>query len=307
MIASVFKKSKPINFVLILAILFLVSFYAVFYLMDQSFSIPAMGSALFVFAICVFTLFLINFIVVKNKLIESSGYHIFFYGMLLTLFPFVFTNENMLLANVFILLALRRLISIRSQINIKKKLFDASFWIGVATLFYFWSILFFLLVFATLFLFSDNRIKNWIIPFTGLATVFVLVVTYYLLKFDSLELIYANLPYLNFDFTNYYSIKLIVSIILLLTVSLWATIFYIRSLKDKLRAFKPSHKIVVGAVVIALGSALLSENKDSSEYIFMLGPLSIIIGNYVESIQKNWLKEVFVYIFIVVPVVLLML
>ena len=57
------------------------------------------------------------------------------------------------------MLALRRLISLQSKLDIKKKLFDAAFWITIATLFYFWSMLFFALVIVALIYYSQNDIK----------------------------------------------------------------------------------------------------------------------------------------------------
>jgi hypothetical protein len=45
------------------------------------------------------------------------------------------------------LLALRRLISLQSMKASKEKIFDASLWVFIASLFHFWSILFIVLIF----------------------------------------------------------------------------------------------------------------------------------------------------------------
>lgn len=307
MIASFFKNSKPINFIIVLFLMLFLFVFANVVFLKQSFSFAILGKQVFVFGISVFTVFLLNFIVVKNKLIEASSYHILLYVLLLALFPFVLVSTKILLANVFILLALRRIISMKSGIQVKKKLFDAAFWIGIATLFYFWSILFFLLIFVALFLFSDNRIKNWIVPFTGVSTVFILLITYQLFRFDSIEGLYSYLPRLNFDFSSYNSIKQVIAITLLFSFGLWSTIFYVKSLKGKLKMFKPSHKIIVAAAVIGLLLATLSEIKDSGEFVFMFAPLSIIISNYLDNIDENWFKEVFLSILVLAPLVLLVL
>ena len=195
----------------------------------------------------------------------------------------------------------------RSQINVKKKLFDASFWIAIATIFHFWAVLFFVLIFVALFLFSDNKIKNWIVPFTGLATVLLLIVCYHFVIYDTVEGLFSYLPRFNFDFDKYNSINLIIAITLLLSFGLWSTIFYVKKINSTLNVFKPSHKIVIAAVVIALGVAILSEEKTSGEFIFLFAPLAIIISNYIETIEENWFKEIFLSIMVIAPIVLLFL
>lgn len=307
MITSVFKNSKPINFVIVLVILFFGIFYINFRDVNNSLSINIIIKSVIVFALCAFTVFLLNFIVVKNKLNDQNSYHILLYGMFLIYLPKSLTDIELLLSNVFILLALRRIISLRSQINVKKKLFDASFWIAIASLFYFWSILFLLLVFIALFLFSDNRIKNWIIPFTGVLTVSVFVVSYHLLRYDNVELLYSYLPRFNFDFSNYNFKTIIFAITLLISFGIWSIIFYLKKIKNQLKIFKPSHKIILGMVLISMLAVVFSEEKTTSEFVFLFAPLTIIVNNYIETIEENWFKETFLLLLFLAPFVLLIL
>lgn len=307
MIASVFKNSKPINFVIVLVILFFAIFFINFRELNSSYSIDKIIKPVFVFVIYAFTVFLLNFIVVKNKLNDQNSYHILLFSVFLIYLPKSLTDIELLLSNVFILLALRRIISLRSQINVKKKLFDASFWIAIASLFYFWSILFLLLVFIALFLFSDNRIKNWIIPFTGVLTVSVFVVSYHLVRYNSIELLYSYLPRFNFDFSNYNFKTIIFAITLLISFGIWSTIFYIKKIKNQLKIFKPSHKIIIGMALISLLAVVFSEEKTTSEFIFLFAPLTIIINNYIEIIEENWFKEIFLFLLFLAPFVLLIL
>lgn len=307
MIASFFKKSKPINFVIVLVLMLLVFVYANLTFIKQALGLAFIGKQLVVFGISIFTVFLLNFIVVKNKLAEPTGYHILIYVLFMGLFPFAIVCTKTLLANMFILLALRRIISMKSKVHLSKKLFDAAFWIGIATLFYFWSILFFLLIFIALFLFSDNQIKHWLIPFTGIATVFILLITYHLVAYNSLEVLYSHFPIFNFDFSVYNTSKQVASITLMFSFGLWSTLFYIKSLKGKSKASKPLHKIIVGATVLAIIIAILSKIKDSGEFVFMFALLAINISNYIETIEEHWFKEVFLSIFVLAPIVLLVL
>ena len=274
MIASVFNKSKPINFVIVIIITFLACLLVFIKDEDKEFSIVLLVELMGVFLVTVFSIFLMNFIVVKNKLTEQSSYHILLYSLFLALLPTALISLNLLLSNVFVLLALRRLISLRTQKDIKKKLFDASLWIGVATIFYFWAIFFFALIFIALFLYSDNKIKDWIISFTGILTVLLLSICYNLIKYNSLEHLVNFLPNFNFDLNSYNSMQLIVSITIVLSFSIWSTIFYLRVIRSKLKIFKPPHKIIVATLIIALSVVVFSDSRTSGEFVFGFGGFS---------------------------------
>ena len=72
------------------------------------------------------------------------------FALLFAMFPETLKDSNLLIANVLVLFALRRLISLHSKLHIKKKLFDAAFWIALASLFYVWVLLFLLIVIVAL-------------------------------------------------------------------------------------------------------------------------------------------------------------
>jgi hypothetical protein len=99
------------------------------------------GSKLGLLAVLLGSVFITNFISKKNGLSKDSAYTVFFIFLLIVFFPSVLDNVNLVVANFFILLAFRRLISLQS-LKASKEIFDASFWIIVAALFQFWSILF---------------------------------------------------------------------------------------------------------------------------------------------------------------------
>ena len=63
----------------------------------------------------------------------------------------------------------------------------------------------------------------------------------------------------------------------------------------------------MAAVIIALGVAILTEEKTSGEFVFLFAPLAIIITNYIETIEENWFKEIFLSVLVLAPIVLLFL
>ncbi|MCA0131310.1 DUF6427 family protein [Winogradskyella alexanderae] len=300
MITSVFNKSKPVNFLIVLTFVLLIiaisNYNSLFNGFDNTLIV------LFKILVIVFKIFLFDFIVGKNNLTKRNSFAILAFGILISFFPTIFNNIDLLLSNLFIILALRRIISLGSKKNIKKKLFDASFWIAMATLFYFWAILFFAIIIVGLIYYSQNDIKNVIIPLIGVITVLILLVAYNILIQDkffgsSNFEITASL-----DFTPYNKKATVFKLTILITSFLWTIVYYFKSIADKNNKLKPSYFLIAWTSIISILIALIAPVKNGSEFIFLFAPLSIILANYIEVISERWFKEIFVGILLLTPV-----
>ena len=188
----------------------------------------------FLFFVCYVSILLLNFIVSKNNLTNKNNYEILLFSLFLLTITHSTTNVNIILSNFFIMLGLRRIISLRSQIHVKKKLFDAAFWIAIATLFYFWAIVFFPLIFIALLLFSETTVKHYLVPFLGLAAVAVLAICYSIIFYDDYFLALHINPAVNFDFSNYNSLQFITVITMLLSFGIWSSLFYLKDIRKKM-------------------------------------------------------------------------
>ncbi|GAA3565782.1 DUF6427 family protein [Snuella lapsa] len=305
MITSIFSKSKPINFIVVFFIVLLAFLIARAELVNETITMGLVFNELGMFFVCLGSVLLLNFIVSKNSLTKYGNYEILLFSLFLLALPQSIGSTNILLANFFVLLAVRRIISLRSQLYVRKKLFDAAFWIAIASLFYFWALLFFILIPITLLLYTDNKIKHWIIPFVGVGAVFVIVVSISVVWNNSFFGVFKSLPELSYDFKNYNTLKYLLFITILFSFGLWSSLFYIKNLKQKKKAFRPSFIIVIVAAIIATAIIVLAPNKNGSEFLFLFAPSAIIITNYIETIEETWFKELFLAILFLVPFVLL--
>lgn len=307
MIASIFNKSKPINFVIVFFIM-LLAFSAV----NVKLFLETKATLIFFekigwFFACYFTVLLLNFIVNKNSLTNNNHYQILLFGLFFLMLPQTTIDGTIIMSNIFVLLGLWRLLSLRSQTSVKKKLFDTAVWFSIATLCYFWAILFFIVIFITLLLYTDNRIKNWIVPFTGLATIFIISISLSVVLYDDFFKLLTLSIDLSFNYVNYNTPQFLIVLTLLFSYGVWSSIFYVKLVQKKKKAYKPSFKAILVVLIVAFFSVILAPEKDGSEFLFMFAPLSIIIANYIESISEKWFKELFLAILIVTPLVLLML
>lgn len=305
MISSFFNRAKPIN---LLLIVFYVGFFywmTQFYLYDTDWTGPVLLSRFFVFLVVVFSVFLASFIIRKNTLCEGNSYAALLLVTFLCLFPQIFRSSEIIMANLFVLLAFRRMISIRSLIQIKQKLFDAALWICVAALFYEWALLFLLVVFASILVYRLGDYRNWLVPFVAVFVVALLLCTY-VIWFADLEWIKEIFPFS----VNFYSIRtktagFVLPIALIIFFSLLSLAAFIANYKTKPSAVQSSLLVVIIALLAAAGIAAISNNRESDEVVFAFFPASVLITNYLQLISKKWWKEFILWMFLILPVVLL--
>lgn len=307
MITSFFNKSKPINFVIVFFITLLAFLIAKFKLIGDALTFWGFIKQTTILLLIYASILLVNFIVNKNSLTKKNNYEILLFSLFLLLIVQTTSHTNILISNFFVLLGLRRLMSLRSQKNTKKKLFDASFWIAIACLFYFWAILFFALIPIALVFSSDNNLRHWMVPFLGALTVFTLSTTASIVFYGKYFELFNMSPQISYNFSSYNNTQHIVAITLLLSFGIWSSIFYLNNIKKKKKASRASFKIVIVAAIIAFLMVIQVPDKNGSEFLFLFAPLAIIITNYIEIIQEKWFKEAFVLVLVVAPFLLLLL
>src|SRR5690606_938375 len=185
MLTSFFGKSIPLNY-LILGV-FIVAGYLLGAISGSLVVITPyllfVHSAFIILSVLI--MLLLDFIIRKNHLTKTNTFAILFFTCFLVMLPVIFLERNLLLANFFLLLSLRRIMSLRSDRNSSKKILDASIWASVASLFHFWGLLFFVPLWIAIIQKPNSNHKQMLIPFIGFLAVFILNTTYHLLVNDS--------------------------------------------------------------------------------------------------------------------------
>jgi hypothetical protein len=298
MITSVFRKSTPLNFSVV--VIFLLVFFLAVQFQETSWmtSYFLMFKKGISFCFIVASVFLTDFIAKRNGLSKDSTFTIFFFLLFLLFFPSIFDNINLIIANFFLLLALRRLISLHSLKASKEKIFDASLWIFLASLFHFWSILFIGLVFISIIFHVARDYRNWILPFiaffvTGI--IFLLFTT--LFQVDSFSYIQNSLR-INFSldyFTNNYqngAMSIFATIALFFIISMFA------SLSSRPQILHTSYKKVIASFFLGVIIYLISDDKSNDLLIFTFAPLAIMATSHIELPQEKLKQEIVVYVMI---------
>lgn len=291
MITSVFRKSTPINLFLVVILMLVFFFISLFQDLSWTNSVVSIVKKIGLLLILMGSIFITNFIAKKNGLSKDSSYTILFYLLFLLFFPSVFANTNLILSNFFILLAIRRLISLQSLKASKEKIFDASLWIFVASLFHFWSILYLVLVFISIIFHVARDYRNLVLPFIAFfATAIISISLSLIFSKDILGYISEN-AVLNFNidyFTNTYQN---IAFSIYLTVALFFLTSMLVSLSSKLLFLHSSYKKIIASFFIALVIFAISSNKSNDVLIYTIAPLSIMATSHIEVKQLQLKQE----------------
>lgn len=298
MITSVFKKSTPLNLILVVILMLVFFFIAQFQDSSWNTTVPFILKKTFLLVVLLGSIFITNFIAKKNGLSKDSSYTIFFYFLFLLFFPSAFDNTKVILANFFILLALRRLISLQSLKASKEKIFDASLWIFVASLFHFWTVLFIVLVFISILFHVSRDYRNWVLPFIALFAVGIIFMFFSIIYGVNPAEFITNGTTTNFSldyFTNNYQN---IAFSIYATIALFFIISMLLSLSNRPLLLNASYKKIIASFFIGTIIFVISSNKSNDLLLFTFAPLAIMATSHIELKQLKLKQEMVLFVLI---------
>ena len=302
MLTNFFSNSKPFHFILISLLLFVGYTFHNFQISSFENDFIWLIQLTFKFGLYIILMLIFGFIIKKNNLTQINSYALFIFVCLLLLTPNVFQNSKPILSTVFILLALRRILSFNSKKNIQKKILDASLWIGIATLFYFWSILFLLVLYAALIQLASKNFKLFLIPIIGMFVVFIICTIYFLYLDNNMYWFTDHKNFTSFDFSLYKLLKNFFSLFVILSMIVISLVFkFLNFTKTPLRK-KSKYWIIIFTLITGIIIVILTGQKNGIELIFTIVPISILFSNFIEALQRKWVSEVMLWFILIAPI-----
>ncbi|AWX44556.1 hypothetical protein HME9304_01559 [Flagellimonas maritima] len=298
MISSFFGKTKPINYIVLSVFMFLFYCFHVYIEAGQKIDIDKIPFQVLTLGVLLLSIYIINRIVRIEKVTDFSSYAILFFVLLFVVFSDVLLDNDAIFCNFFLLLAIWRLLAIKSIKNVKHKVFDASLLICLASLFYDWALVFLILVFLVINIYDKKTIKNWMVPIVSVLTIAILVFT--VLKVDD------NISFFieHYTFTmdllteGFYkqgvTIKLIIYSIVIVLLML---LVFIR-LQKKGGGKQVLLQIVFSTFILGVIVSFF-KSSDNHPVIFTFFPTAVFLTNYLETIKKMRLREIAFIVFIV--------
>lgn len=296
MLASIFSKTKPINYI-ILTILLVFSFviYQITDVSTDDLSLKGFVLKSVELLILLQMMYLSQFVVSRNRLVRGNAYVPLLFVSFILFFPSVLNNMPLLASNYFIMLALRRIYSLHSLKQSKEKIFDASLWIFVASLFHFWSILFLVLLFVAIVGFVQKDHRNFVIPLIAFFTVFVGLSIYLITQDITYSQWFLSSSEVSFDFMYFQNVFQNLSLAVFVSVALLFFVAELMALPLKAYNMQSTYKKMLLTFLIGIAVYILSNDKNNGMLIFSFFPLAILGANYVDRISQKWIKEVVIY------------
>jgi hypothetical protein len=292
MITSIFKKSTILNYSLIVVLLLITFFLYQTSNLDTVLATNRLSKNGLLIVLLLASFFLVNFMAKKNGLTKDSSYTILFFLLFLILFPSVFSNTNLMLANFFLLLSFRRLISLQSLKAPKEKIFDAAMWIFIASLFHFWCILFIILVYISIIFHASRDYRNWLLPFVAFFTSAILFLMAAIVFNKTWIDYFLSQTQVNFElnyFTNNYQNAALSFYVVLAVYFLFSMIL---SLTNRPLILQASYKKMIFGFLIGVIVFVMSPEKNNAMLLFTFLPLSVICTNNIEYSQSKMYQEI---------------
>ena len=298
MITSLFKKSTPINYALVLFVVLICFVLYHFENAAADFSVQDLLQKVALFAIVLGSLFLSNFIAKKNSLSKDSAFAVFFFFLLLLFFPKLFDNSNLLLANFFIALSTRRTLSLQSYANQKEKVFDASLWVFVAAIFHFWAILFILVVFVSILFSAARDYRNWLLPFIAFITVLIVFLLYvFAFNSSAFDILITQIT-TSFKLDYFVTNKENIAFSVFVAIAIYLIFSQMAALPKKPIIVQSAYKIIILSLFVGIAVFLISPFKSNEMLIFTFLPLAIMATNEVEVARHKLRQELTTGVFI---------
>ncbi|MBC8766901.1 hypothetical protein H4O18_02745 [Arenibacter sp. BSSL-BM3] len=306
MISSIFGRTKPINYIILLVFLFFFYWFVHFFLFQKSYSPEQILGQTAILGFLSFSIFVVNFITLRNKITGGNSLAILFYTLLIVLFPEVLTDSNAILCSFFLLLAIRRILSFRSLKNIKLKIFDATFWILIASLFYDWAILYLIMVVIAIYFYDPKNIRNWLVPFAAIIAMFLIMLAVLVLS-NNMDFLW-NHYFFDFKFNAVYFYDWSNSTLLFLYVFTVLLCGFLAFLKlgnvgvGKLVTMR----LILVLFLIGLLVKILKSSPDTHPILITFFPAVVFITTYVQSIKKDSIREIVLMASVIIPFIVLL-
>ena len=304
MLSKYLENIKPSTFAIVLvALLIGDALYEYVVFAPTTHDMYRVGKLLLSFVLLFFTLLLLHQIDRWNELTETkNSYSIAFFSIFVVLFPSVFAEPNLIGANLLIVIALWRVLTLKTGEGISQKLFDTSLLIVCAGLLHPWALIFLLNIWISLLFYGAKKRRYWFIPLLAILIIGILLgATLILFDYTSFLSDYYQKLYTDIEhllvFPSYPLPTLVALGCLGLLFALSLIVYYFKTTYHSI-----SSLVVIQFLWVAVIVAIVSK-----EVLYCFAPIAIIFALYVEKIRIWWLKETVLWLLLSLPAAILTL
>lgn len=277
--------------------------------------IPVRLNVTLAFLLVISQAILINSSLVNHKIIARNTLLPFLlYVVLMSYTPVVQTVHPVLIANLFLILALNLNMSIYLKPEPYKEIFNSTFFVSLASLFYLPSLIFLILIWISLLIYRISSLREWIITLSGLLAPYLFIAFYYywtdsfgdflqdyigiIFRFHPFQLSIAK-PLLGETYIALGSVLTVLVITGLIKISLETT--------EKVITVRKRMNVIISWVFITLISFFWASDHLLIHACLIAIPASILMAYFFSGIRRIAVAEIFftLIIFLVAVIKLL--
>ncbi len=203
-------------------------------------------------------------------------------------------------ALLFLLLCVDRIFQSYGMEKFHGNAFEAGFFIGVGSLFYFSLIFFFPIIWVGFLLIKKrSQWRNFALPVVGLLIPWLFAWAYYFLTNQSEVLL--NTVLVNFKTDNHFlrgNIPLQIYLSFLTLMTLLGSFFLLNQYDEKKISTRKNFQVFFLIFLISFALLLLVPAVSQEILIIMSLPLTFLISNYLIFIKRKFWSNLFMYLFI---------
>ncbi len=290
MITKIFNISRPFHYIIFLLCLVLTYFHNRIYSFGN-FRETEIFLESTVFLSYLISIFLVVFIITKNRLTLKNSFSAFYFCLFIFLIPETLQDSSVIIANTFVMLSYRRIFSIRTKLSLEKKYFDSAFWIALASIFLDLAVLHFIPLILTVFLFKTDQLRYFTIIFLSIISILILFFLLNIIFQFPIPRVEPN--FVQFSFDSFHSANLTTKLVTVVMSSIifWAVVntFFKLIIKSN-----PNKKTFIVLFFFFVTSALISlaSGDDWRNTLLLLSfPLSVILANFAQNLTIYWVLD----------------
>ena len=249
---------------------------------------------------------LLNITIHQFHLLKNQSYLPgLLYVLLMSCIPETLCFHPVVLANLFLILALRRGFQMLGDVNGSSAAFDSALFVSVASLFYFPSALFVVFVWISLATFRSFSIRDWFISCTGLILPYLFTAIYYYC-FGNKESFFSDYIFPGFQtdgpaeiyfLKSFYVLAAFLFIVLLISLSP----LFAEMARNK-ASIRSGFRLFLWFTALSVISFVMAPAGNIFHFCFAAIPLSIIFSNMFLNIRQG-LSEIIFSILIIIMVI----
>lgn len=267
-------------------------------------SIPLVLSIIALLLVLLEAIF-VNFLVRRAEIMDATTFMpAFLYVVLMSLQPNMLMLHPMVIANLFLCLAVYKLMQTYKQDTAYSEIFDASLFISLAAIIYMPSVIYLLLIWIALIIIRPFIWREWIISLIGFSTPWIFVLFYYFRKdilsefptdylHNTLVLTIESSRKFKMTAANYFQFAILILTTLLTIVNLLGS-FRKSTVRQRNNLLLLLYFSILSVIIFFIAPAY--------DIVFLSSlsiPFAIFIANYFLSTSKYWVAELLLLLLVI--------